>query len=422
MERTYIKDLKEGQKVLLNGWAYEIRNLAKLGFIVLRDMTGFVQCVVKGDLMEKLGDISIESAIEINGIVKSANVKAEFLRSDVEVVVSEIKIISKAERLPIQINDPNVDTELSTRLDYRFLDIRKPKIKAIFDIQSTMLHAYREFLVNEGAMEAIFPSIIGASSEGGTELFKAKYFEREIFLSQSCQLYKQMLACSLEKVFTVFTVWRAEKHNTIRHLNEARQYDYEEAFCDEFKVMDVLHRCVSYIIEKVLEKHSEELKMLGVELKVPASKYLKFSEVKNLMEKEGVPMEGHDLSNDAEKKLGELYPDTIVFVHDWPIEGKPFYIMPKGDDLSGGFDAIYKGMEIASGGQRVHIPEILEKQLKERDLDPKDFKSYVDSFRFGAPPHAGWGMGVERLTMLILGIQNIREVVLFPRDRTRITP
>jgi aspartyl-tRNA synthetase len=423
MKRTYIKNLKEGEKVLLKGWAYDIRDLNKLAFVTLRDMTGFVQCVLKGnDLMPNVKNLSIESAIEIKGIVKSANVKAEFLRSDIEVVVSEINVISKAERLPIQINDPNVDTELSTRLDYRFLDIRKPKIKAIFDIQSTMLTAFREFLVKEGAKEAIFPSIIGASSEGGTELFKAKYFDKEVFLSQSCQLYKQMLACSWEKVFTIFTVWRAEKHNTPRHLNEARQYDYEEAFCDEFKVMDVLDRCVKYIVGQVLEKHSDELKLLNVELKVPKSKYLKFAEVEKLMKKEGVPMEEHDLSNDAEKKLGELYPDTIIFVHDWPIEGKPFYIMPKGKGLSGGFDAIYKGMEIASGGQRVHIPEILEKQLKERDLDPRDFKIYIDSFRFGAPPHAGFGMGVERLTMLILGIQNIREVVLFPRDRTRITP
>ena len=423
MERTYIKDLKEGKKVLLNGWAFDIRDLNKLAFVSLRDMTGIVQCVLKGDeLMAKLKELAIESAVEIKGVVKSANVKADFLRSDVEIVVSEINIISKAERLPIQINDQNVDTELSTRLDNRFLDIRKPKVKAIFEIQSTMLQAYREFLIKEGAMEAIFPSIISASSEGGTELFKAKYFEKEVFLSQSCQLYKQMLACSLEKVFTVFSVWRAEKHNTPRHLNEARQYDYEEAFCDEFKVMDVLDRCVRYIIEKVSKENKNELKILNVELKIPKTKYLKFSEVKDLMKKEKVPMEAHDLSNDAEKKLDELYPNSIVFVHDWPIEGKPFYIMPKGKSLSGGFDAIYKGMEIASGGQRVHIPKILEKQLKERDLDPKDFKSYIDSFRFGAPPHAGFGMGVERLTMLILGIQNIREVVLFPRDRTRITP
>jgi nondiscriminating aspartyl-tRNA synthetase len=423
MERTYIKKLEKGKKVLLKGWVHDFRNLSKLGFIVLRDMTGLVQCVVKGELVSKLNELSLESAIEVRGEVKEAKVKAEYVRDDVEVVVSDFEIISKAERIPIHIKDEKVDTDLSTRLDNRFLDVRKPKVQAIFKIESTILYAFRKFMAKEiKAIEGVFPSIIGSSSEGGTELFKAKYFDKEVFLSQSCQLYKQMLACSLEKVFTVFTVWRAEKHNTPRHLNEARQFDYEEGFADEFKVMKVLEDCVKYIIEKVKDKNEAELKILGVKVKIPKSKYLKFSEIVEIMKKEKVKMEKHDLSTEAEKKLGELYPDTIVFIHDWPIEGKPFYIMPKGDGLSGGFDAIYGGMELASGGQRVHIPEILEKQLKERDLKPKDFKSYIDSFRYGAPPHAGWGMGVERLVMIILGIDNIREVVLFPRDRTRISP
>jgi len=235
-------------------------------------------------------------------------------------------------------------------------------------------------------------------------------------------LYKQMLACSMEKVFSIFTVWRAEKHNTVRHLNEARQLDFEMAFADEFVVMEVMGRCVQYIIEKVLEINSEELKLLEVKLKVPKTKYITFEEVVELMKKNKINMEKHDLSTEAEKKLGDLFPDTIVFVHDWPLEGKPFYIMPKGKNSSKGFDAIYQGMEITSGGQRIHIPELLEERLKAKGLKSKDFKSYIDSFRFGAPPHAGWGIGLERLTMLILGIQNIREVTLFPRDRDRLTP
>ena len=424
MNRTYVKDLKKEKSVLLKGWVYELRDLNKLGFISLRDMTGIVQCVVKGkDLMEKLKDLTLESSVEIKGVVKASNVKAEFVRNDVEVSVEDFTIISKAERLPIQINDKTIDTDLSTRLDHRFLDIRKPKIQAIFNIESTILQAYRKYMVEKvHAVEAMFPSIIGASSEGGTELFKAKYFEREVFLSQSCQLYKQMLASSIEKVFTIFTVWRAEKHNTVRHLNEARQFDYEEGFSDEMNVMEVLFDVVKFIIEEIEKKNKKDLEILGVKLKTPKKKYLTFAEAKKVCEKEGAHVGEDDLSTEAEKKLGELYPDTIVFVHDWPIKGKPFYIMPKGDGLSHGFDAIYKGMEIASGGQRVHVPEILEKQLKERDLNPKDFKDYIDSFRYGAPPHAGFGMGVERLVMLLLGIENIREVVLFPRDRTRISP
>jgi len=226
----------------------------------------------------------------------------------------------------------------------------------------------------------------------------------------------------MEKVFAVFAVWRAEKHNTIRHLNESRQLDYEQAFADEFVVMDVLARCIQYIIEKILEVNKTELNLIGIKLKIPKIKYFTFEEIRELMKQNKIHIGKDDLNVDAEKKLGELFPDTIIFVTDWPISGKPFYIMPKGEKFSCGFDAIYQGMEISSGGQRVHIPKLLEKRLKEKNLNPKDFKSYIDSFRFGAPPHAGWGMGLERLTMLILGLNNIREACLFPRDRDRLVP
>jgi aspartyl-tRNA synthetase len=283
-------------------------------------------------------------------------------------------------------------------------------------------------MIQYGALEAVFPSIIGSSSEGGTETFKMKYFEKTAFLSQSCQLYKQMLACSMEKVFTIFSVWRAEKHNTIQHLNEARQLDYEEGFADEFKVMEVMGKSVQYVVKKTLEEREQELKLLEVKLKIPKIKYLTFEEATELMKKNKTPMEEYDLTNEAEKKLDELFPDTIVFVHDWPLAKKPFYIMPKdkkdskGQQLSCGFDAIYKGMELASGGQRIHLPEILIERLKANNLNPKDFKGYIDSFRYGAPPHAGWGMGLERLTMMMLNLKNIREGVLFPRDRDRLSP
>ncbi len=424
MEKTYIKDIKPGKEVTLQGWVYEIRNLAKLKFLLLRDRTGIVQCIAKADeIMAKVAGLSLESAIEIKGKVKSANVKAEFVREDIEIELEDLEIISNAGKLPIHVNEKNeTPASFQNRLDYRFLDIRKPNIQAIFGVQSTIMKAYREFMDEEGALEAVFPSIIGASSEGGTELYKLKYFEKDAYLSQSCQLYKQMIACAIEKVFTIFTVWRAEKHNTPRHLNESRQLDYEQGFADEFVVMDVLARCVQHIVKKVLEVNKKELGILKVDLKVPGVKYMTFDETNELLKKNKINTEKLDLTGEGEKKLGELFPDTIVFVHDWPIAGKPFYIMPKGESLSGGFDAIYKGMEISSGGQRVHIPEILEERLKVKGLDPKDFKEYIDSFRYGAPPHAGWGLGLERLTMLILGLENIREAVLFPRDRTRLTP
>jgi nondiscriminating aspartyl-tRNA synthetase len=428
MERILLKELNHhiDKEVLVKGWVQDIKGQSKIKFLQLRDISGVVQCVcLEQSLFDTISKLSLESVVSIVGLVKNANVKSEDVTlKNIEIEVKKIEIIALAETLPILVveKDKTITTELAKRLDYRFLDLHKRKVQAIFKIQATLLQAYREFLNNEGAIEITFPSIIGASSEGGTDVFPVKYFEREALLSQSCQLYKQMLACSMEKVFTVFTVWRAEKHNTLRHLNESRQLDFEMAFADDKMVMDVLGRCVQYIVKKIIEKNSEDIKLLGADVKVPEIKYLTFEEVSKIMKEHKVENGEDDLTGVAEEKLGELYPHTVVFVHDWPLAGKTFYIMPKGKELSYGFDAIYNGMEITSGGQRIHDPELLIERLKAKGLNPEKFTSYIDSFRFGAPPHAGWGCGVERLTMQILGIKNIREVTLFPRDRDRLTP
>ena len=419
-----MKDVFEKKgKILLKGWVHDTRDLKKVRFLILKDITGRIQITgvnkkTPKQAFDLIDNITRESAIEVIGELK----ESKQAPGGKEVLPEKITVIAQAEQpLPIDVSDFS-KTELPLRIDYRFLDLHKQKTQAIFKIQSTMLQAYRKFMINEGAIEATFPSIISSSSEGGTELYPLKYFEKKAFLSQSCQLYKQMLACSIEKVFTLFTVWRAEKHNTVRHLNESRQFDYEEGFADDKKVMDVLARCVQAIIKEILDTNKAELELLEVKLKLPKTKYITFEEVENLMKKHKVAMPKHDLSGEAEKKLEELFPDTIVFVHDWPIQGKPFYIMPEGAKLSKGFDAIYKGIEIASGGQRIHIPDLLIARLKAKGLNPKDFKPYIDSFRYGAPPHAGWGMGLERLAMQILSLKNIRETVLFPRDRDRLTP
>ncbi|MFA5855745.1 MAG: aspartate--tRNA(Asn) ligase [Candidatus Pacearchaeota archaeon] len=429
-KRTYIKDAfsKTGE-VELYGWVHDIRDLSKIRFIVLRDITGRMQVVgVKGEtnekIFEKMGEIPRESVVKIKGHLKDAKQAP----GGKELAPSEIEVIAIASHpLPIDVSDHS-KTELPKRLDYRFVDLHSERAQAIFKVNHTILQAFREFMDNEGAIEAIFPSIIGASSEGGTEVYPVQYFEKKALLSQSCQLYKQMLACSMEKVYAVFPVWRAEKHNTVRHLNESRQYDFEMAFADDKVVMDVLGRCVQHMVKKVIEKHPKELEMYDIKLKVPEIKYLTFNEVSDIMKKHKIHVGKDDLSPESERKLGELYPDTIVFVHDWPLSGKPFYIMPSekkgpnGEQLSNGFDAIYKGMEISSGGQRIHIPELLIERFKAKGMNVDNFKDYIDSFRYGAPMHAGWGMGVERMTMLILGLPNIREAVLFPRDRDRLTP
>lgn len=414
---------KAGEVVKIRGWVYDSRALGKIKFIVIRDMTGRIQVVgFKGGCDEKtfevMDKISRESVVVIEGKIQDSKQAP----GGKELVPLKIEVLGKADiTLPIDVSDFS-KTELPKRLDYRFLDMHRERIQAIFKVQSTLMQAFREFMIKEGAFEAIFPVIISSSSEGGTDLFKLDYFEKKAFLSQSCQLYKQMVACSMEKVFTIFNVERAEKHNTIRHLNESRQMDFEMAFADNAMVMDVMARCVQYIVKKILEENKIDLERLGVKLKIPEVKYLTFTEVAEIMKKEKIEMGKDDLSGDAERKLGVLYPDTIVFVYDWPLSGKPFYIMPKGKDLSYGFDAIYKGMEITSGGQRIHIPELLIERLKAKGMNPINFEKYIDSFRYGSPPHSGWGMGVERLTMLLLGLENIREAVMFPRDRDRLTP
>jgi aspartyl-tRNA synthetase len=424
MERTYIEDIKVGKEVLLKGWVYEIRTLAKLGFVLLRDKTGIVQCVIQGEsLMKKLSELTLESAVEIKGKSKAANVKAEFVRKDVEVDVESIVILSTAEKLPIHVNEKTTTTELPTRLDNRFLDIRKPKVQAIFEIQTVIANSFREYFYKKKFIEIQPPCIISASSEGGTELFSVQYFEQKAYLAQSPQLYKQMLACSLEKTFTLTPVWRAEKHNTTRHINEIRQMDIECAFMNQMQIMKELEECVQFIIKNVKDKCKTELDVLGVkDLKVPKGIYLSYEEA---IKKAG-GKSGEDFTPEQEKVLCNLYSGDIVFTHAWPTSIKPFYIMPKDEKknakLSEGFDAIYGGIENSSGGQRIHIPELLIERLKAKGLNPKNFESYIDSFRYGAPPHSGWSIGLERLTQIVCGLDNIKEATMFPRDRTRLTP
>ncbi len=424
MERIYIKDLKRGKKVLVKGWIYELRNLAKLKFLVLRDSSGMVQCVLKEEaVMKTFSDLSLESVVEIVGKVESANIRSGILRHDVEIVVEKITVLNKAEKLPIHVNEKTTSTELSKRLDNRSLDVRKPEVAARFKIQSTIINGFREFFYGEDFMEIQPPAIISTSTEGGTDLFKIKYFDKDAYLAQSPQLYKQLMAISLEKVFSTSTIWRAEKHDTVRHINEIRQMDIEVGFANDMEVMKYLEKVVQFVVKKVLKENKEELDLLGLKLVVPKAKYLKYAEAVGLMIKHGFKMKlGDDFEPEMEKKLCKIFPDTIVFTYDWPVAIKPFYIWPKNDKVSGGFDALYGGLEISSGGQRVHLPDVLIKQLKSKDLNPKDFDWYVDAFRYGAPMHSGWSIGLERLSQAIMKVDNIREVTLFPRDRRRLTP
>ena len=421
MQRTYTNEIKNNKEVFLQGWIHDIRELPKAKFLLLRDITGIVQCVLKQDAKGFNEKLTLESVVSIKGKVKEAKLTSQELTiNNLEVEVNEIEILNKAENLPIHVfeKDKSIITDLSTRLDNRSLDLRKKRVQSIFKIQSEISTSFREFFKNHKFIEIQCPSIIASASEGGTELFEVKYFEKKAYLAQSPQLYKQLAAISLEKVFTITPVWRAEKHNTIRHLNESRQMDIEVAFADDMQVMKYLEKCVSFIVSNVIKNCSKELEILNLKLKVPKSKYLSYEEAIKLCKLKN----GDDFSSEDEKKLCNMFPDAIIFTHSWPLSLKPFYILLKDKKLSKGFDALYGGIEISSGGQRVHIPEILIKQLKDKNLNPKNFEFYINSFRHGSPIHSGWSIGLERFTMALLKLENIRESVIWPRDRDRITP
>jgi len=428
MEKIYIKDIKSGKKVLLQGWVHDTRQLGKVRFLLLRDITGIIQVVAHADQCNKktfdlMMSVPRESAIQIIGKTK-ADKKAP---GGVEVVPDEIEILGKAEH-PIPIDVSNFSkTELSKRLDYRFLDFHRIKTQAVFKIQSEIVNSFRTYFYENGFLEMQPPEIISSASEGGTELFPVRYFEKEAYLAQSPQLYKQMVACSMGKTFTVCPVWRAEKHNTTRHINEIRQMDIEMPFANQFDVMKEQEKVIRFIVERVIKNCKKELEILGTKLKIPDAKYLSYDETLSILSKNKVEIPyGEDLTPEAERKLSEIYPEKLVFVHSWPSSIKPFYIMPKegkaNSKLSEGFDTIYKGLEISSGGQRIHIPELLIERIRAKGLNPKNFKYYIDSFRYGAPPHGGWSIGLERFTQVICGLDNIKEATMFPRDRDRLTP
>ncbi|MEK6888915.1 MAG: aspartate--tRNA(Asn) ligase [Nanoarchaeota archaeon] len=416
-----VKD--DGKKAVIAGWLYDKRELGKLIFLVVRDVSGDIQVTgFKGETSDKVFEnmkgINRESVVIISGKVKKSD-KASGGR---EINPETIEIVSKAEEiLPIDTTDFS-KTEMPKRLDYRFLDFHRSKTRAIFKIQNVISNSFREYFYKRGFIEMQPPCVIGQASEGGTDLFEVKYFEKKAYLAQSPQLYKQMLACSMEKTFMITPVWRAEKHNTTRHINEIRQMDIEMAFTNQMQIMKYLEDVIVYVVEQVIERCRTELDLLGVKLKVPRGIYLSYEEA---LKKVGGKI-GEDFSPEEERKLCELYKGDIVFTHSWPSSIKPFYIMPKDGKKdakqSEGFDALYGGVEICSGGQRIHIPELLIERLKAKGLNPKNFKDYVDSFRYGAPFHSGWSIGLERLTQIICGLDNVKEATMFPRDRDRLTP
>ena len=416
-----------GKEVSLVGWVQEIRDLGGIRFIILQDRTGTIQITiprkkVDNDVLSKSDFVQKRYSINVKGIVKETKMSPRGF----EVIPNEIKILGTAEtQLPLDITG-KTPANIEARLDARSLDLCLEQNVAIFTIQHHAVEAIRNFLFKEGFLEVHTPRIIASATEGGAELFAVDYFGEEAFLAQSPQLYKEQLVMSLEKVFEVGPFFRAEDSHTRRHLSEFISVDIEQAFSDSTGVMKLLENVIEQVCCNVNTKCKRELEILNNTLEIPSIpfKRLTYDQVLLDLKEEGIKIEwGEDIPTEALRVLGKLYPQ-FYFITEWPTNLKAFYIKPYSDtpEKCEGFDLMWKWIELVSGGSRIARKELLIERLKQKELDPESFRHHLKAFDYGMPPHAGWAIGLERLTMLLTGKKNIREVSLYPRDRTRLTP
>ncbi len=441
-----------GAEVTVCGYAEAVRGRGAICFLMLRDGTGHLQAFLKRDNMDAEDFQSIQSAsreatIQVSGTVAQKRPPkvaegAPVPPPEFEISVTSANILAAAATpLPVGITD-DVHIGLDTRLDNRHLDLRRAHVNAMFQLRSKVLQYGRDHLISEGFMEMNSPKIIASASEGGTNLFPLQYFDTPAFLSQSPQLYKQLaILGGLERVFEIGPAFRAEKHDTYRHLNEFISFDIEGAWMDDEDVMGVQERMIHHIWESVAANDQNLIEMINewkrsqnepeITVEAPSLPFprISYCEAVELVKAGGGEIDwGDDIESNHCDIIAEQHPG-FHFLPRWPMSMKPFYIMHDeaektagGGQLSRGFDLNYGRDEMTSGGQREHRVEVLEQNLRNMGLNPSDFTFYTDGFRYGAPPHAGWGLGVARLLMVLTGANNVREVVLFPRDRSRVTP
>ena len=430
MYRTnYISEAKKllDCEVTIAGWVHEVRDLGKLKFVQVRDRSGIMQVTAKSgrepEVVLAAMSVPKETVVSVTGKVAASKIA----EAGCELIPSKFEILNEiTTKVPFEVTG-KVPADLDVRLDYRYVDMRTAGTSAIFCIRSEIAQAFREKCRMMGAVEMHPPTIVEAATEGGADVFKLQYFEKDAYLVQSPQLYKQLAVIGgMDKVFMTVPVFRAEKHNTLTHLNEATQMDLELGFATPEMAVDALEAVVLHILAKVKENCAPELKTLGRELAVPNSiPRHTYTELVDRLNAAGAKFEwGEDFSRETEAKLAEVLGYSTYFVTEWPTAVRAFYSMPdeKNPKICHAYDLNYEGLEISSGAQRIHRPELLIKALKSRGLNPSDFEFYINAFRVGAPPHAGWSIGLDRMTMKVCGLHNIREAVLFPRDRVRVKP
>ncbi len=421
-----------GNRVTIRGWLHAIRPLGKISFLILRDRSGLCQVVVtEAALIKKISALHIGSILSVKGTVvknPSADLGVELVdpQVDIEVAVSLPP--------PIEYYKPEIPSDLEHILDNRPVALRNQKIQAVFRIQAELVHAYRLYMHDKvGAVEYFPPNLIGASSEGGAEFFTVDYYGYPATLAQSSQLYKQIMVGVNERVFALAPFFRAEPSHTRRHLSEGRQFEFEMGFFDDWKeILTIQEECIKFMFSFLEKECKKELYLLGNPLPlcpqdIPFPQ-LTFAQAQQIaFEQTGIDeRQEDDLSPQAEKALGayvkEKYHTEFVFVTDWKTAKRPFYAKPyvENPSLTATFDLLCRGMEITSGGERRHSYESMVEGLKTKELNPQDFTDYLSIFQGGMPPHGGFGMGLERLTMTLLQLDNIRMASIFPSDTKRI--
>ncbi len=410
------------QDVILAGWVEDLRKMGKMIFLTLRDVTGITQIILTDELTKTVEGITRQSVVRVTGKVQDTRAR-DF---EYEIKANEISILAKAVHpLPI---DPigRLESHIDNRLNTRALDMRNQKTASIFKIRHHVLASLRKTLSEKKFIEITTPKIIGSASEGGANLFSLDYFGKQAYLAQSPQLYKEQMTIGLERVFEIASFYRAEKSHTGRHLSEFTSVDIEAAFMNYTDVMNVLEDLVVDTFKYVSENCKKELEIIGNKTITPDHPFEKitYSQALDELKEKDVKLEfGDDLLDSHLRILGENHP-SFYFLTDWPIKLKPFYIAEKQDnvELSESFDLQCGYLELSSGGSRLHNPEKIKSRLKEQNLDPSKFSEHLQAFDWGMPPHAGWGLGLERLLTIILGIDNVREVILYPRDPERLKP
>ena len=419
-----------GKTVKINGAVHNIRDMGDFAFVILRKAEGLVQCVYEaGKTNFDLRDLKEESAVEVTGTV-AAEKRAPH---GFEIRLTQIRVLSEpAQSMPIAVNKWKMNTSLETRLGLRPVSLRNVRERAKFKVQEGIVRGFREFLSAQGFTEVHTPKIVSRGAEGGANVFKLNYFNKKAELGQSPQFYKQMMVGVFDRVFEVAPVFRAEKHNTTRHLNEYIGLDFEMGYIDSFEdVMAMETGFLQYTMQLLNRDYKKELDLLEVSLPdIREIPQVRFDEAKRLVSDkyDRKIRNPFDLEPEEETLIGryfkEEYDSDFVFVTHYPSKKRPFYAMddPADERFTLSFDLLYKGLEITTGGQRIHDYNMILDKMAKRGMDPEEIKDYLMIFKYGMPPHGGLGIGLERLTMRLLDEQNVRETSLFPRDVTRLNP